>query len=714
MTLALIFPKLARAEATGPDETRGRLSAPSVAGSVWTFAWARRGWYGSAQPARTREDIPDMTAIAGLWRFDGSGGVRQVAERMSATLEPYGPDRSGLQEERDHGLALVWRQMRVTAEDRFDRQPLAAAGGALWLVADARIDNGAELAGALGLPADGPDRVGDAGLILAAYQRWGESCVDRLAGDFAFALWDRQAGRLLLARDFLGIRPLYFAHGPGFFAFASMPKGLFAVPDVSDALDEAEIGAYLALLPAHHTRSFYRDLSRVPPGHSLTVSGEGRQLNRYWRPEEVPAQPVGDYREQVGELRRLYSRAVRDRLRVPAGMGIGSHLSAGYDSGSVTALAAAELARQDKRLTAFTAAPREGFALAAYRGRPTDESPVAAALAARFPNIDHRVIRTGPADPLRGVEQQLPAQDQPVLNPCNNVWLNAIEAEAARGRIRVMLSGAVGNMTVSYDGRPHLAQLFRRGRWLALAGVSIGMWRDGCNFKGPFRAALGPYLPRFILEWQGAAPVAATDPFVHTALSADFRQAIDLDAIARERAWDLTYRPWADGRAMRLAVLNRIDQGAVIKASLARYGVDTRDPTADRRLVDFCLALPEQHFIHEGRTSSLLRDAMEGLMPAGQLARRTRGYQAADWFEGVVAARDGLLAEIARLESSPLASRALDLPRLRALATALPDPSTPPGQLPMLTREHEVSHRLALLRGLSVGRFIRMVEGGNG
>jgi asparagine synthase (glutamine-hydrolysing) len=655
-----------------------------------------------------------MTAIAGLWRFDGAGGVRPVAERMGATLAAYGPDRSGLQEERAHGLALVWQQMRVTAEDSFDRQPLAAAGGALWLVADARIDNGPELAEALGLPADGPDRVGDAGLILAAYQRWGEGCVDRLAGDFAFALWDRQAGRLLLARDFLGSRSLYFAHGPGFFAFASMPKGLFAVPDVSDALDEAEIGAYLALLPAHSTRSFYRDLSRVPPGHTLSVRGETRQLHRYWRPEELASLPAGDYREQVGELRRLYSRAVRDRLRVPAGMGIGSHLSAGFDSGSVTALAAHELARQDKRLTAFTAAPREGFTFAAYQGRLTDESPVAATLAARFPNIDHRVIRTGPVDPLLGVEQQLPAQDQPVLNPCNNVWINAIEAEAARGRIRVMLTGAMGNMTVSYDGRPHLAQLFRRGRWLALAGVTIGMWRDGTNFKGPFRAALGPYLPRFILEWQGAVPFSATDPFIHTALAADFRQAIDLDAMARERAWDLTYRPWADGKAMRLAVLNRVDQGAVLKASLARYGVDGRDPTADRRLVDFCLALPEQHFIHQGRVSSLLRDAMEGLMPAGQLARRTRGYQAADWFEGVVAAREGLLDEITRLESSPLASRALDLPRLRALALALPDAATPPDQLRMLTREHEVTHRLALLRGLSVGRFIRMVEGGNG
>lgn len=654
-----------------------------------------------------------MTAIAGLWRFDGTGGVRAVAERMGATLAAYGPDRSGLQEERAHGLALVWQQMRVTAEDSFDRQPLAAAGGALWLVADARIDNGPELAETLGLPADGPDRVGDAGLILAAYQRWGEGCVDRLAGDFAFALWDRQAGRLLLARDFLGSRPLYFAHGPGFFAFASMPKGLFAVPDVSDALDEAEVGAYLALLPAHGTRTFYRDLSRVPPGHTLTVSGETRQLHRYWRPEEMAALPAGDYREQVGELRRLYSRAVRDRLRVPAGMGIGSHLSAGFDSASVTALAADELARQGKHLTAFTAAPREGFAFPAYQGRLTDESPVAATLAARFPNIDHRVIRTGPVDPLQGVEQHLPALDQPVLNPCNNVWINAIDAEAARGRIRVMLSGAIGNMTVSYDGRPHLAQLFRRGRWLALAGVSIGMWRDGINFKGPFRAALGPYLPRFILEWQGAVPVASTDPFIHTALAAEFRQAIDLDAIARERAWDMTYRPWADGKAMRIAVLNRIDPGAVHHASLARHGVDTRDPTSDRRLVDFCLALPERHFIHQGRVSSLLRDAMEGLMPAAHLARRTRGYQAADWYEGVVAAREGLLAEIARLESSPLASRALDLKRLRALATELPDPSTPPDQMTMLTRAHEQTHRLALLRGLSVGRFIRMVEGGN-
>lgn len=657
-----------------------------------------------------------MTAIAGLWRYDGTGGIRPVAERMSATLAPYGPDRHGLHEDTASGIALMWRQMRVTAEDSFDRQPLEGGDGALWLVADARIDNGAELATELGLPVTGPDRVSDSGLILAAYQRWGAGCVDRLTGDFAFALWDRQAGQLLLARDFVGSRPLFFTQGPGFFAFASMPKGLLAIPDVSDALDEAEVGAYLALLPAHGTNTLYRDLKRVPPGHYMLVRGDRHELHRYWRPEEATPLPVGDYRDYVAEMRRLYSDGVRARLRTPMGTGIASHISAGFDSSSVTAIAAQLLAEQGRRLTAYTSSPRAGFPILFHRGRPTDESAIAATVAARYPNVDHRIVRTPPHNPLRGVERHLPLLEQPVLNPCNHQWLAGIESESSNSGDRVLLIGGMGNMTVSYDGMTHPAQLFRRGQWLRLAAVSIGMWRDGATFKTPFRAALAPHLPARVLQWIGAGAhnISIDNPLEHTALSPDYARDVGLDDIARDREWDLSYRPWGNGLAMRLAVLNRVDQGPNHHATLAAFGIDVRDPTCDRRLVDFCLTLPEQYFIEGGRRSSLFRDAMADLLPTEMLAQRTRGYQAADWYEGVVASRDDLAAELDRLAASPLASRALDIPRMRKLVDALPASVEAIDHVRMSDEDHITTTRLALMRGLSVGRFIRMVEGGNG
>lgn len=655
-----------------------------------------------------------MTAIAGLWRFDGSGGVRADAERMSRVLAVFGPHRDGLHEDSKQGLAFAWRQFRVTAEDSFDRQPLIAENGALWLVADARIDNCEELAVQLGLPASGPDRPSDAGFILAAYKRWGPDCACHLSGDFAFALWDGKAERLLLARDAIGMRPLYFAKGEGFFAFASMPRGLFGISGISDTLDEEEINAYLALLPAEGTKTFFREIFRIPPGHLLAVSGQKIEIISYWHPENAPALPRGDYREYVEEFRRLYRDAVRSQLRAPSGSGIASQLSAGYDSSSVTALAAQVLAEQGKRLTAFTAAPRAGFKGAYRHHRLLDESKIAASVAARYDNIDHRVVRTGPVNPLHCLDQILPYLDGPFLNPCNLIWLSAIATQAAESGARVLLSGQLGNMTVSYDGISYLARLFGQGRWIALARHMAGRWRDGASFKSPFGAALSPYLPLWLLTRLRPASFAGADITQYTALSQKFTD--NALVLAKARGWNLEYRPWRDGKAMRLAVLRRVDVGPVYKAYLARYGVDTRDPTVERRLVDFCLALPEQHYIRGGRTSSVFRDAMAGVLPEPMLARRSRGYQGADWYESVVAARGDIAAELDRLEASPLAGQALDVGRLRQALAELPDPETPPEQLPAWLSSNEAIYRfrLAMLRGVSVGKFIRRVEGGNG
>lgn len=656
-----------------------------------------------------------VTAVAGLWRYDGSGGAGQGVARMGSAMAAYGRDAAGQCEVGGIGLALTCHQSHITDTDQIDRQPLWDRSGALCVVADARIDNGAELAAAFGWPLQESGRTSDAALILAAYRQWGPDSVNRLFGDFAFALWDGQTQQLLLARDHHGSRPLFFARRPGLFAFASVPRGLLALGDFSSALDEREIAAYLARVPQASGTTLYRDLSSLPPGHFLLVRGERQQLVSYWPTPSVEPVKASDYQGHVEELRRLYDEAVRVRLRVRPGGAIGSHLSAGFDSSSVTALAARALSAQGKRLTAFTAAPRAGFVRPGPQSAMLDESVGAAEIARAVPGIDHCIVRTGPQSLMRTLEQDLPFLDIPPLNPCNRRWFHLVEQEAARRGIKVLLHGSAGNLTVSFDGRPQFLNLFRQGRWWSLAKLARCASRNGESLRGiatmVINRSLVPLLRR---RWQGRRDLT----FVYSALSPAFATAVDLTGLAAERGLFLTpEQPVWSVASPRLQVLRTVEPALYHHATLAYAGVETTDPTADRRVVDFCLRTPEAFFIWQGRSASLFRDALQGILPQSVLDRRIRGTQAADWMEGLMAGRDDIADELDRLAASPLASRALDLDRMRGIVAAIPDPSTPVEDLQRLwnqNREMYSAFRSVLQRGLAVGRFIRMTEGGNG
>jgi asparagine synthase (glutamine-hydrolysing) len=157
---------------------------------------------------------------------------------------------------------------------------------------------------------------------------------------------------------------------------------------------------------------------------------------------------------------------------------------------------------------------------------------------------------------------------------------------------------------------------------------------------------------------------------------------------------------------MRLWVLGRDDPGNYYKGALAGWGIDVRDPTADRRLIEFCLSVPTEQFFYDGVPRALARNAFADRVPHEVLKEKRRGLQVIDWHEGLTAARSHVLEEISRLEQTAPAVRALDLPRLRRLAENWPRDGW--------EREEIIDqYRLALLRGISVGHFLRRASGSN-
>ncbi len=642
-----------------------------------------------------------MSALAGLWRFGGKTELAADCARMLAAQEIYGPHDS--RQWADESVAMGRRLFRALPEDAHDRQPLLSRDRRLALVADIRLDNRDELIPMLGLAGD-VRQLCDAAILLASLERWGEAAVDRLVGEFAFALWDTRAQSLTLARDFLGSRPLHYHRAPGFFAFATMPKGLHALPEIPRAPDEQTIMELLVNLPPRGARSVYCEISRVEPGNIVSVTRAGLATRTFWQPKRADAQKP-KLKDYVEGLRHHLDQATQSCLRGAQGI-VATQLSGGLDSAAVTATAARLLALLGGKVIAFTAVPREGYEGAPRANRIADEGPLAAATAAMHRNVEHVLIRAGPVSPLQTLDRRHFLFDGPNASPSNAVWGDAINAAVRQREISILLTGQLGNLTVSYGGQHLLPELLRSRRLVALwRAASALVANKRMSWRGAIVQSIGPFMPNS--RWQRRfAGHGYEEMLMLSALRPERLTELDLPGRWRESGFDLTNRRQTDGFAARLRVLRRLDRSTYAKGVLAGWGIDLRDPTADKRLVEYCLAIPTEQYLRDGVPRSLARRALADRLPQAVLAEQRRGYQAADWHEGLRAARDDIAAELLRLSACAPAARMLDIERMQRLIDDWPASGW--------ERDEVIrNYRWMLLRCISAGHFLRKASGSN-
>ena len=633
-----------------------------------------------------------MTAICGFLRF---GGALTAIERCVRMLEAqliYGPHDRRTAGSDD--VAFGRNLHRCLPEDSYDAGPLSGDGGRYFLVADARLDNRDELLERLGPLPTRASNLSDAAVLLEAWKRWGDRTLDLLLGDYALAVWDRDTRKLLLARDPLGQRPLCYHLGSDGFAFSSMPKGLHALPSVPRRPDLVRLAEFVGGLPHLGPRTYYEGVQRVEPAHVVTVSGRDVRSRRYWNPErrELQLKDFDGYRDA---FRAELDRAVGCRLRGVDGL-VATHLSSGWDSSSVSATAARLLAPLGGRVLAFTSVPRRGNASGAPLRRIADEGPIAAQTAALHGNMDHTLVEGTAASPVAGMDELINLFDRPLTNLCNEVWMGRIRQEAAGRGARVLLTGEVGNWTISAAPPTLLADLVREGRWAswwreARAKIS----RGDARHRGVLANSFGPWLPAPV--WNLLAPLSSIGEAAnHSALHPE-RQA----EVARRRSETgaMLSRPPRNSFSEVVKGLAEYDFGYFRKGALAGWGVDERDPTGDRRLIEFCLSLPIDMLLKDGVRRPLAKAALSDRLPAAVLEERSKGYQASDWHEGLTRDRLRVAALIGEIASDAEAASVIDVDALRAWEAAWPNGGWE--QLSVMAR-----YRTALLQALSAGHFM--------
>ncbi len=537
---------------------------------------------------------------------------------------------SAARDEEHFGDAAMGRCLNATLpEDQHDRQPLTGGDGRYAFVADIRLDNRVELIADLTLENTRAREMADSAIALAAWEQWGTASFDRLIGDWAIVIWDRQDREMILARDPVGMRPLHYHRGKGQVAISTMPAGLHALEDVPREVDQDFLAASLMMAQRSDESCPLRHIRRVVPGHFTRINAGGTKTQRFWSP---PTQDLRllSHKDYVDAAREVFDRAVADRLRGCEGH-IATQLSGGLDSSAVTE-AAARLISSGK-LTAYTARPRIDFAeeKGDPSGRFSDEWSRAQSLTKQHSNIEHIGIRADDRSILSALNRFTPLSDRPAIAPANLPWTIAINQHAQSAGHAIMLTGQTGNLTFSYAGDALYLHRLRRLQLLTLARelTDLPKGRAKVVMRQAFRKLLPPKLQSIILQTRHGLEDHGVNPILAQRYASTKRRE-EMDRLSAMKRF-----------------FSQVEYGAVMKAHLAGWGLEYRDPTSDRH-------------------RSLARSMLKGHVPDLIRLETNRGLQAADWQEALAldAMKIGTMLDEAR--SDEVISTLFDIPSLQS------------------------------------------------
>ena len=501
-----------------------------------------------------------------------------------------------------------------TPEAVFDMQaPLAQVEDEMLFAASGRLDNRSELALALALSLT--PSLSDAALMRAAYDKWHDAAADKLLGDWAFVAYHPRENQLTVARDQLGYTSIYYYFDGRTLLISSLidPILAFARDTLrvnADLLISSQLLLKIGDVDASHT--YYQDIFRLPPGHILQWHAGRLSTTRYWHPEAIAEIWRSSVTTYADELRALLESAVSARLR--SHTPVASMLSGGLDSSSVTCLAAKMLQTQNLPLASFSHVPLYEPSHLEAKRRVGDERPYIEAIIARTGNIQPNYLASSAISPLNGIRRMLDVVKEPIYGATNLYWLYDIYASVQQAGFGSLLTGEMGNATISFSGvealLPWSVLASRRGALVAIKKKILRPALNACVGAGT----------RITQPRSRAWPYAYLRP--------DLPQ---LRGLRLENSF--LEQNFTSARDYALKILApgsnpRCHLGGVFSQY---FGFEMRDPTADRRVAEYCLTIPHEIFFDEkGVGKNLLRTMMKDTLPSSVLNATRKGLQSSD------------------------------------------------------------------------------------
>jgi asparagine synthase (glutamine-hydrolysing) len=546
-----------------------------------------------------------MSVQFGRWSFEGQPAGQEYLGKVREMLAPYGPDAAGAYSQ--SGVDILYFGFHTTRESSRETQPCRLKSGAV-LAWDGRLDNRAEFIGLLGEHLR-PDSA-DAAIVAAAYERWGSDCFAQLIGDWALAIWDPRAQSLLLAKDVIGTRPLYYAADAGRIAWSTLLDPLVFLAGRRLALEEEYLAGWLGAFPATHLTP-YRGISSVPPASFVRLSRGRNVVEKYWDFDPTKKIRYKSDAEYEEHFRRVFRDGVRRRLRSESP--VLAELSGGMDSSAIVCMADALLAE------GCAETPRLDTISFYDDSEPNwNERPY-------FTKIEEKRGRTGCHIDARSMDTRdglredshIPLTPGSGRAPCPDL----VHCMTLQGN-RVVLSGVGGDEVTGGvpTPLPELADLLASGHLIRLAR-QLKAW------------ALEKRKPWFHLFWEAAR---AFLPSVRVSGETRKRRAAWLDPrFARLfRAGLCGYEPKLKFPGPRPSFQENLHTLETLRRQLGSAAIgpeplaEKRYPYLDRDLLEFLFAVPREQLVGPGERRRLMRRALTGLVPAEILTRRRKAFVA--------------------------------------------------------------------------------------
>ena len=468
----------------------------------------------------------------------------------------------------------------------------------LKIVSDSAIYNKSELADKLNLQ----ETTSDDFIILESFKKWGSDCLNYLIGDFAFAIWDVNKKELFCARDHFGVKPFNYYFKDDCFVFSSDASAIIDQMDLSFSLDEQFIADSISIIKSEQSKSTYNEIKKLPPAHYLHLKNNQLEVKKYW--QLSPQTEIKKSNEEIiQEFKLLLIEAVR--CRTEGIIAMGSELSGGIDSSSVTAIA-----------NQFTKIKTFSHILPDYKlGKihPFSDERKYANLVTDFCKInDQNFIRSEEILLVEALNQHI--ADFKGLSQQNfGIFSDHLYKSAMQEDISVLLSGFGGDEVVTSKSPGYLNELAKNKRWKELRD-DLGNQNKKGKFikyyikdKIPFITKLYSRIKREKPWWQSKLE--------NLAINKDFFEILNI----KENYF--SYHQKQEGRSSQEKIIDRITHPHVAQrleycALIARkYGVEYRYPLLDKRLIEYYLAIPLRLKAREGIGRYIIRKAINGIIP---------------------------------------------------------------------------------------------------
>ncbi|MGD9559856.1 MAG: hypothetical protein AB7V55_04525 [Oscillospiraceae bacterium] len=601
-----------------------------------------------------------MSAIWGCISLGDDTLSPELSQKMEAPLHAYTIDRY-------HSIALPHAVMgcgiqHITPGAKNETLPIWDEDNGLLFTADCFIDNRSELIAEL---CPGQPDIPDGALLFQAYLHWGEDACKHVRGSYAFAVYNTKENTFMLAADHTLSRSIYYRRVGNTVFFSTLIEpilqgsGLWALNDEWLA---TFVGLTNLLVSSDTINTVYQGVKRMEPAHCLVFGREVTRSIAYWRPEDVPALNLATDDAYKERFRSIFASAAQEVARSSGEIGIS--LSSGFDSASVAAFVATELAKQGKNLYGYTWVPIASHKNTQPRHYAANEQADVEKLREMYPNIVPKFFDVAHFDAISEIPRLLAIHETPYKALPNFTWIEAFEQYAAADGCRIMLNGQYGNSTIS-NGRVTLypSEMIARGHFIrAFKALDHYAKSMGFSRKRVFSSVLSTFVP---LSWRLAT---VRDYMADSYIDRDFAKKAGLaprDARLQENtemapAGTLKTEK---GYVFYPPVFAQTSDAAT-KLSL-KSGNISRDLTRDIRFIEFTLGAPLECFATATQTRRMVRSYLADMLPPDYLPEtRPMGVQSGDLMDRLALRWDEIRPEMERVFALPALARYVDIEKV--------------------------------------------------